>query len=287
MRPAIRSTGSIGLLAAIALAPAAAAAADTGHDCLIEPWQVVEVRTAVEGLIQQVHVQRGDTVRKGQLLVELQAGAERAAVDSARYRAQMEGQIVSARNRIDYATKKLKRATELEKEQYGSVQARDEADAERRLAEAELQAALEARELARLEHRRASEQLALRGVASPLNGVVVDRQLNPGDLAEAGSGRKAVLRVAQIDPLRVDVVLPASLFGRVKPGQAASVSAVTGARYSARVSLVDKVVDAASGTFVARLELPNPKHDIPGGVRSRCEIDGLPSVVATQAAARR
>jgi RND family efflux transporter MFP subunit len=268
---------AVALLAASALVPQAAAA---GYDCLIEPWQVVEVRTAVEGIIQQVHVQRGDAVRKGQMLVELQSGAERAAVDSAKYRVQMEGQIVSARNRIDYARKKLLRATELEKEQYGSAQARDEADAERRLAEAELQAALEARELARLDHRRATEQLALRAVASPLNGVVVDRQLNPGDLAEAGSGRKAVLRIAQIDPLRVDVVLPALLFGRVKPGQAASVHTGIGGRYSARVSLVDKVVDAASGTFVARLELANPKQDIPGGVRSHCDIDGVPQLSA-------
>ena len=47
--------------------------------------------------------------------------------------------------------------------------------------------------------------------------------LNPGDLAESGSGRKPVLKVAQIDPLRVDVVLPAALFGQVKPGTEASV----------------------------------------------------------------
>jgi RND family efflux transporter MFP subunit len=268
---------AVALLATSALVPRAAAA---GYDCLVEPWQVVEVRTAVEGIIQQVHVQRGDAVRKGQMLVELQSGPERAAVESAKYRVQMEGQIVSARNRIDYARKKLLRATELEKEQYGSAQARDEADAERRLAEAELQAALEARELARLDHRRAAEQLALRAVASPLNGVVVDRQLNPGDLAEAGSGRKAVLRIAQIDPLRVDVVLPASLFGRVKAGQAASVNTLTGGRYAARVSLVDKVADPASGTFVARLELPNPKQDIAGGVRGHCDIDGVPQLNA-------
>jgi RND family efflux transporter MFP subunit len=229
----------------------------------------------VEGIIQQVHVQRGDAVRKGQLLVELQSGAERAAVDSAKYRVQMDGQIVSARNRIDYARKKLLRATELEKEQYGSAQARDEAEAERQLAEAELQVATEARELAKLDHRRALEQLALRSVTSPLSGVVVDRQLNPGDLAEAGSGRKAVLRIAQIDPMRVDVVLPAAAFGKVKAGQAAKVSLQTGGSHAARVSLVDKVVDSASGTFVARLELPNPKQDIPGGVGSRCEIDGV------------
>lgn len=263
---------------ALALATAAGAthAAGAPFECLIEPSQVVEVRTPVEGLIDKVHVQRGDTIRRGQPLVELLSSVERSAVDSARYRTQMEGQIAAARNRVDYATKKLSRATELVQQNYTSVQARDEAEAERRVAEAELQAATENRELAKIEHRRALDALALRSVASPFNGVVLDRMLNPGDIADAGSGRKAVLKIAQIDPLRVDIVMPAMLIGRVKTGMRATVSpvAVPGA-HSAKVTMVDRVIDAASGTFVARLELPNPSLSLPGGMRCTVEIDGV------------
>jgi len=278
-----RRIGNPWLLAAttaLLLPPAAGAA---GFDCLIEPAQVVEIRSAVDGIIQQVHVQRGDAVRKGQPLVELQSAAERGAVESARYRSQMEGQIASARSRIDYATKKLTRASELHQQNFASAQSCDEADAERRLAESELRAAIENRELAKIEHRRAVEQLALRTVTSPFNGVVLDRTLNPGDLAEAGSGRKAVLKIAQIDPLRVDVVLPAVLFGQVKVGTPATVSSL-GGRYAAKVGMVDKVMDAASGTFVARLELPNPKQDIPGGARCAAEIQGLVAPAVRQRA---
>lgn len=280
MKPSILA----GLGLALALADTAASAATAGFDCLIEPAQVVDIRAAVEGLIAQVHVQRGDAVRRGQVLVELQSAAERVAVESARFRAQMEGQVAAARNRVDYTNKKLARATDLHQQNYASAQARDEAEAERRLAEAELQAAVENRELARIEHRRAIEQLALRTMISPFNGVVVDRLLNPGDLAEYGSGRKPVLKLAQIDPLRVDVVMPASLFGQVRPGRQATVTAQgLGGRYSAVVKVVDKVIDAASGTFVARLELPNPQQAVPGGARCIAEIEGLvppPSVRA-------
>lgn len=153
---------------------------------------------------------------------------------------------------------------------------RDEADAELRLAESELQAAVENRELAKIEHRRAQEQLALRTMSSPFSGVVLDRMLNPGDLAESGSGRKPALKVAQIDPLRVDVVLPAGLFGQVRPGLKAMVaSQVGGGRYDAVVKMVDKVIDAGSGTFVARLELPNPQQKVPGGARCQAEIEGI------------
>jgi RND family efflux transporter MFP subunit len=262
------------VVALMSFAPALAIGA--GFECLIEPSQVVELRASVDGVIATVNVQRGDILRKGQVLVELQSAADRMAVEQARFRSQMQGQVAAARNRVDYAGKKLARLTDLAQQNYASAQARDEADAERRLAESELQAAVENRELAQIDYRRAKEQLALRTLASPFNGVVVDRFLNPGDLAESGSGRKPVLRLAQVDPMKVDVVLPAALFGKLKVGQKAQVaSALGGTRYAASVKHVDLVIDAASGTFVARLELPNPQLHVPGGSRCTAEIEGI------------
>jgi RND family efflux transporter MFP subunit len=247
-----------------------------GFECLLEPWQVVEVRAPVDGIIAAIGANRGDAIRRGQMLLELQSAAERAAVESARYRSTMQGQIVSARSRIQYAALKLQRLTELQRDNFASAQSRDEADAEKRLAEAELQSATETRELAAIELQRAKEQLALRTVAAPFNGVVIDRMLNPGDLAEAGSGRKPVLKVAQIDPMRADVALPAALFGQVRVGTRANVlAAVGGGHYAATVRSVDKVIDAASSTFVVRLELPNPQGAVPGGSRCSATIEGL------------
>jgi RND family efflux transporter MFP subunit len=263
-------------LAGLCIAALPSLGSAAGFECLIEASQVVEIRPSVDGVIASVAVQRGEIVRKGQVLVDLSSAAERVAVESARYRSTMDGQIASARNRLDYATRKLARADDLHRQNFTSAQARDEADAERRLAESELQVAIENRELAKIEYRRAVEQLALRTMTSPFNGVVVDRMLNPGDLAESGAGRKGVLKIAQIDPLRVDIVLPDAVFGQPKPGMKATVT-LTGsnARYTASVKLVDKLIDAASSTFVARLELPNPNHAIPGGARCMAEIAGV------------
>jgi RND family efflux transporter MFP subunit len=244
--------------------------------CLIEAAQVVEVRASVEGVISKVYVQRGDFVSKGQVLVELNSGIERLAVESASFRSLMDGQISAARNRVEYSNRKLARVKELAQENFVSAQAHDEAEAERRLAESELKAAIENRDLARIDHRRSVEQLALRSLTSPFNGVVVDRMLNPGDLSEAGTARKPVLKVAQIDPLRVDIVLPGSVFGQLKPGMKATVIAQgSSVRYTASIKMIDKLIDAASGTFVARLELANAKHVVPGGVRCMAEIDGV------------
>jgi RND family efflux transporter MFP subunit len=232
------------------------------YECLIEPAQVVELRTTVEGLIDKVNVRRGDSVRRGQVLAELQSRAEKLAVASAKFRAGMEGQIDTSQSRIAYATKKLARAEELHRQNMVSAQSRDDADAELRLANAELKAAMENRDLARIEQQRAEDQLAMRTL------------VNPGDLAESGSGRKAVLKLAQIDPLRVDIILPGALFGKIRAGARVVVLPQGDAvRHSATVSMVDKVVDAASGTLVARVDLPNRDGKIPSGVRCRAEFD--------------
>ena len=270
----------------LGLAGAALPVLAAPFDCLVEPAQVVEIRTPVEGLIDKVHVQRGDSVKRGQVMVELLSNLERSTAESARFRAQMEGQIAAARNRLDYATKKLARATDLALQNYASAQVRDEAEAERKVAESELLAAQENRELAKIEHRRSLDALALRSVTAPFNGIVLDRMLNPGDLADAGSGRKPVLKIAQVDPLRVDVVLPAALIGSVRPGSKVTLTMLGNVRHAASVKMVDRVVDAASGTFVARIELPNPTFAIPGGIRCQAEIDGVSNPAAALRALR-
>lgn len=261
----------------------AVSAQDTGFECLIEPWQVIEIRTSVDGIIAAISAHRGDTITRGQPLVELQSQSERVAVEVALLRTRLDGVVVAARGRIDYATKRQARLIDLEKDKFISAQARDEADSEKRLAEAELQSALESRDVAKLDLLRAQAQLALRTVAAPFSGVVVDRMLNVGELAEAGSGRKPVLKLAQIDPMRADVALPAALFGQVRVGTKATVLAsVGGGRFNAVVRSVDRVIDAASGTFVARLEVPNPGYKVPGGSRCTASIDGAAPMPRTR-----
>lgn len=249
-------------------------------ECLLEPAQVVEIRSSVEGLIQKIHVQRGDDVRDGQVLVELESAAERSAVALAKYRAEAEGKLAATSNRMDYATGKAERAEKLYAQKYISMQARDEAMAEKRLAESERKDALESLEMARLEYKRVLDVLNQRTLRSPFKGVVVERMLNPGDLAESGNGRKPILKVAQIDPLRVEVVLPHASYGKVRVGSTARVSLEGGASVLATVKVVDRVFDAASGTYGVRLELPNSKGNIPSGIRCQVnfpQVSGLPA----------
>ena len=245
-------------------------------ECLIEPNQVVEIRSSTEGIIDKVHVKRGDRVEVGQILVELESSVEQSAVDMAKYRSQMEGRIASSKNRLEFASRKLKRTQELQKQNFVSAQAGDEAEAEKRIADAELKDAIENQELAKHDYQHAIDLLNRRILHSPLNGVVVDRMLNPGDLAEAGTGRKPILKIAQIDPLLVEVALPLEAYGKLRVGMTGMVTpeGLKG-RYSALITVVDSVFDAASGTFGVRMELKNRKASIPGGIRCQVEFPTL------------
>lgn len=250
-----------------------AADAPLEFDCLVEARQDIAVRSPVEGVIESVQVERGSLLKRGQLIATLSSGPERAALELARSRATMEGELNSAEARVELARKKWERAEELLKRNFVSANARDEAQAEYRLATEQLRAAQENRRLAELEVSRAEQIVTQRTIRSPVTGIVVEVVLRPGELATSNQ-REPIVRVMEIDPLNVELILPVSAFGKIKSGQRAQVTLEppVGGTYAARVEVVDRTVDAASGTFGVRLNLPNPGGRIPAGVRCRARF---------------
>ena len=240
------------------------------YDCLIEARQTVEVRSSVEAVIEKIHVSRGDYVKRGQVLVTLESGAEQAALELAKSRSTMQGEIKAAQARLELARKKWMQAEDLYEQKFVSSSARDEAVAEYKLATEQLRQAEENKVLAELEVKRMSEILALRTIRSPLSGVVVEKVLSPGEFATSNL-KDPILRLAEINPLNVEVILPVSQFDQIKPGAKAKVfpEQPIGGEYRATVKIVDRVVDAASGTFGVRLTLPNREGRIPAGVKCR------------------
>jgi multidrug resistance efflux pump len=111
-------------------------------------------------------------------------------------------------------------------------------------------------------------------IRSPINGVVVERTLGPGEYAYDQSH---LMTVSQIDPLYVEVYVPLSQFGRIRLGMSAEVypEDPVGGRYAAIVVVVDQVFDAASGTIGIRLELPNPDYALPAGLKCRARFAGI------------
>lgn len=260
------------LFTLLAVSHTAAGQELSGFDCLIKPHLVADVSTREEGIVDEFLVERGDLVEQGQILVKMDAEVEQAAVELARGRTQMQAEIEEKRTNLDYAKRQFERIDELYRKKGISFTDRDEASTEALLADLILSQAEKRMEIAKLELLRATKLLKRRTIHSPITGVVLQRLLSPGESVKD----KPIIRVAQINIVNVEVIIPVGHFGSVAIGMQANVMpkypGATG--HTATVTVVDRVVDAASDTFGVRLELQNPDLKIPAGVRCSIQFKG-------------
>jgi RND family efflux transporter MFP subunit len=242
-------------------------------DCLLEPYVVVDVSSAVEGVIEKIYVDRNDVVRQGQLLVELDSEVEKTQVNLARTRAGMRTNIDLRATELAFHQRNLDRLRELYASDTISLHVKDQAETDTSKSRLQLRNAEDSQTLAQLELEKAQAILALRTMRSPIDGVVVARNKVAGEFVEDQS----ILRLAQLDPLKVEVIVPVEMFGSISEGMQAQVQLeyYNDPAQKAIVTLVDKVIDPASGTFDVRAELPNPGHIIPSGLRCTVQfLDG-------------
>lgn len=213
-------------------------------ECLLEPHLVANVGSPVEATLSQVLVDRGAVVGKGQVVARLNSSVEAANLDL-------------RKAQEEFGKRKVERNKELFAKELISANEKDEIETQTRIAGLEVQ--------------QQQQVLEQRSIRSPLNGVVVERFLGPG---ERVANEKPILRIAQIDPLNVEVIAPVELFGAVKVGMSAEIrlDPLLPGTYKARVVVVDRVIDAASGTFGIRLELSNPGNKVPAGIKCKARF---------------
>jgi RND family efflux transporter MFP subunit len=271
------------LLIANLLVQGGAAVAAQPLGCLIEPFRISDVGSPVIGVIESTLVERGDRVRAGQPMATLRADVERQSVAVAASKAQAIGEVRAAEATVELARQKLVRAKDLADQQFISGQALEQARADVQVAEQRLEQAREQRGIFAREHDLAQAQLGLRTIRSPVTGVVADRFLSAGERVE----EKAMFRVAVVNPLRVEVVLPSTYFSAVRTGMTVTVTPdFPGASARlARVTVVDRLIDGASNTFRIRAELPNADFSLPAGLRCKADLgDGKPLPSTTPSA---
>ena len=249
-------------------------------DCIVEPEMMIELSSSIDGIVASVAVDKSDTIAKGQVLATLESRVEQAAVALARMRAAMDDEIAARKIDRDLAKSKKERVLELFQRKSIPGFEKDEVVAEAALAEIALKRAYSNKKMAILDLERATAELELRSITSPIDGVVVERYVHPGESVKD----RPLLRLAKIDPLRVEILAYSELFGLIEKGMQAQIT-VEGpkeTRHSAQVSVVDGVVDAASGTFAIRLNLPNPDKTVVGGLKCKAvfEVERPPGIDA-------
>lgn len=241
-------------------------------DCVMEPSEVVDVGSAVPGLVETIHADRSDLVKKGEVVVKMESSVEWAAMQQAKVRAGLDTSIKLREETANFGHLTQKRNQALFKKSAISIQDMDQLKTETRIAELQVKQEKENKRIAELEYQRAKSIFAQRSIRSPVNGVIMDRFKAPGEFVND----EPVLRVAQLDPLHIEVIVPVEFLGQVTTGMQAEVtSVVPGAdTHVATVERVDLVADAASGTYGVRLNLANPDYSIPAGMR--CNLSFLP-----------
>ncbi len=236
-------------------------------DCLMEPKTRVMVGSSTQGVIQSVKVRRGDHVEKGQVLATLDARLEQAELKYAQMRSTMDSEIMAREADVRLAQVTLKRVNDLYRKKLAPAQQKDEAQAAMDVAQMSLKQARDNQKLNAQEYARVRELVAQHVIRSPISGVVVDQIAYPGEFVY----ENPLLVIAQIDPLKVEAILPARYFGKVKSGMMSKIFPEIESEepLEAPVASVDQVIDSASGTFIVHLELANPENAIPGGQRCR------------------
>lgn len=237
-------------------------------DCLIEPETVIEVSSSVNGIVAQMYVENSDIIRQGQALAELDSSIEKATLALAKLKAEINDEVTAKKINRTFAKSKMSRIRSLYKKKSVSSHEKDEAKTEMALAEHEYQQAKNNKRIAELEYEKAKKEVEQRKIKSPINGVVVERYVSPGELVND----RPLLKLAQIDPLKIEVIVPAELFGSILPGSKALVlpENSTDKAIEVAVKRVDRVIDASSGTFGVWLTLPNRNNKIPSGLK--CKI---------------
>lgn len=274
------------LALAVGATPAVSAPAPAGKTlaCLIEPDRVAEIGSQVIGLVDRISAERGDKVSAGQPLITLRAEVERANASVAHTRSQIEADVLAAQASLDLAEQKVRRAEALVAQNFVSSQAAEQARGEAEVARQKLSQVRGQQRIWIEERRIAEAQLSMRTVRSPFAGVIVERYVNPGERVED----RPLMRVAVIDPLRVELMVPSAQYGSLARGDRVSirpelpgVDAVI-----ATVHHVDAVLDAASNSFRVRLTLPNPGNRLPAGMRCKADLPGASAAAPTLAPAK-
>lgn len=244
--------------------------AGQSFDCLMEAHVTIKLSAAVTGLISKVHVDRGDVVKAGQVVANLDSELQEAVANLARIRAGNEFQVQANMRRTEFLQRKVERVQSLRLKNVSTQVALDEAETEAKIAEFSAREAELNREVTKAEQKREEAALNQRVVRSPLDGIVTERVLFSGEYRH---DTNHLMTIAQVHPLNVETFLPVSLYGKIAVGATAEIhpEIPDGGKHVAKVVIVDRVLDAASGTFGVRLELPNADYRLPAGVR--CKVN--------------
>lgn len=227
----------------------------------LRPLAQAEVGAKTLGYLDAVLVDRGDKVKRGQLVALVRPSDLPDQLVAAR------GSLAQAESSSALARKNFERASALAPK--GIVSQQELQQSQAALASAEAQEAGAKAQVAAFGVRLGETR-----IDSPLDGVVTLRRLDPGALVGPTGGSGAILSVARVDVLRVFVTVTERDVHLVRTGQKAhvEVDALPGRSIEGTVVRLAPTVDPATRTLDAEVQIDNTSGDLRPGMFGRAAI---------------
>jgi len=213
----------------------------------IEAWKEGSITPDVAGKIAAIHVEEGDRVQKGQLLAELDTRALRLQFD------QTTAGVAVAEANYNDAKRNMDRMARLSQENAVSKQQAEKINLAFEAAEAQLQQAKAASNLA-------NHQLEVSLMKAPFNGIIATRSSEVGDMINPMMGGTGVLTLVDFSRVKIGIDVSHQDIIRINKGQPAllKVSAFPDEIFIGQVSVVNMAADILTKKFRVEVRVNNP-----------------------------
>ena len=225
----------------------------------VRAYQTSQLASQATGTITQVRVREGERIRRGEVLVLVDQSAASAALDRAlATQAAAANELTAAESDLTLAESTLARYQALVEKQIVSRQQFDEIKARRDSAVAHRDLARAAQLQAKAAVSEARAALDFTRVLAPFDGIVTERKLDPGALANPG---QPILTVEDVSRYRLEVSVNENdlRFAHLREHAPISIDALGRNDLNGTVTQIVPAADAASRTFIVKVELPADK----------------------------
>ncbi len=229
----------ISLLSLLALGATAAIAATPDAEGVLLPFKEVTVSSAVQGILATVNFKEGDAVEADALLASLIDRVE--AADVQRFAKVLEQKEFAAQGTSNLF--------------------RDKVVSEGEAIEKRID-----RDIAKLQHDIAKEQLERRKIRSPISGIVVEKKKEAGEAVDAN---EAVFHLVDISRVYLQVFIDSVQALKLTRGQAVTVrfAEYGDLHRTGVIDFIDPRIDGASGLVRVKVLIDNPDRKLIAGMR--------------------
>lgn len=245
---------------------------EVAFDAELRPYQEVELHARATGYLDKMMVDAGDVVKENQLIAALDVPELKFDLQNAQaMQRKSAAEVQRVKAEYEEAHLELTRLEAAGKAQPNLIagQDMDSARLKDASAKASLDVATEEGNVMATGVKKFQTMLDYTQIEAPFAGVITRRYSDVGSLIQAGtsSGSQPLVRLSQIDKLRVAFPISVSYVAAVKEGDEAEVRIpALGQSFKGKISRISQKVETATRTMEAQVDLPNPDGKLIAGV---------------------